>query len=84
MSAFSDYIIRMKEYVDEDSLQKFARFLETNSLLVSFTSNIIIRDNMTIDSPELLVANAFGWTKSPEGYQYWELIESKWLNYLNT
>lgn len=84
MSAFSDYIIRMKEYVEEEHLRKFAEFLELNSLLVPFTSNLIIRDSMAIDKPELLVANAFGWTNSPEGYKYWELIESKWLNYLNT
>ena len=51
------------------------------SVLNKYISNIDPRliETMTNSSNTFIIVNAFDWSKSPEGYEYWKVISDEWI-----
>ena len=72
--------------------ERFIKFLEDEGALEAFRENLRQCSGETVEEHlggvgviniTAYVASAFGWSTSPEGYDYWDDIEDLWLEELN-
>lgn len=59
----------------------FVRFLKTTKTYGRFVNNIYDSDwnfNIKESSPDMYIADAFNWSKSPERESFWEGLDYAW------
>lgn len=74
----------------ETILDLFEKFLLDNDCYSQFYSNVIGYLNITIEEyirifrfdSSQLIHNAFWWEDSPEGFHYWNRLDSLWKSLL--
>lgn len=82
VSKFEQYKAIMLQYCSNEVLDLFEKFLKRMKVFDAFEANLNIRENMIIQGPHLLTANAFVWMSSPELFNFWWDIDDKWVTYL--
>lgn len=72
----------MLQYCSTEVLELFEKFLKKEKVFENFEANLNLRENMIIQGPHLLTANAFVWMSTPEKFDFWWGIDERWVNYL--
>lgn len=64
----------------------FFRFLVEHNALFPFINNLDLEQMPRICQhiPEFWITLAFKWDKTPEGYNYWAILDNCWLKICST
>lgn len=64
----------------------FLRFLKVSGVLrqfvKNFSSDVCCKIHIESTSPLYMLSNAFVWLRTPQGHDYWKVIDEKWVNLL--
>ena len=68
--------------------KKLTAFLKANYAFKKFKRNyepcgITISEYIEDTPAPFLIEEAFSWLSSPEGFEYWDKLNDKWLSQLN-
>lgn len=64
-----------------DKRNRFLKFLAAHNVLIPFINNLDLEElpNLFQNKPDYWIVMAFKWDKTPEGYNYWAILDNCWL-----